>query len=196
MIQQYYRKRVVRLIAIDSTFIPTYSKKDREALYGYVTIPKREQTKNKEQKSPKQGYKEHVIYDVETGIPLYTKTLPANIHDSQVFGILFEYVRTKFNIADNAKFLADSAYDSTKIYGILRYYNITPVIATNGRGHYKSSKPKDKEYGKRWAIERFFSKIKRKLNLLNNRFFGLERVSFHVNAISIADLIRYINLEI
>jgi hypothetical protein len=47
MIQQYYRKRIVRLIAIDSTFIPTYSKKDREALYGYVTIPKREQTKNK-----------------------------------------------------------------------------------------------------------------------------------------------------
>jgi transposase len=117
-----------------------------------------------------------VIYDVETGIPLYTKTLSANIHDSRVFGILFKHVRTKFNIADNAKFLADSAYDSTKIYGILRYYNITPVIATNGRGHYKSSKPKDKEYGKRWAIERFFSKIKRKLNLLNNRFFELEKV--------------------
>ncbi len=63
-------------------------------------------------------------------------------------------------------------------------------------GHCKLSKPKDKGYGKRWAIERFFSKIKRKLNLLNNRFFGLERVSFHVNAVSIAYLIRYINLEI
>ena len=86
-----------------------------------------------------------MIYDVETGIPLYTKTLSANIHDSRVFGILFKHVRTKFNIADNAKFLADSAYDSTKIYGILRYYNITPVIAINRRSHYKLSKPKDKE---------------------------------------------------
>ena len=196
VIQQYYRKRTIRLLAINSTFIPTYSKKDREALYGHVTIPKREQTKNKPQKSLKQGYKEHAMYDVETGIPLYVRTLPANIHDSRVFGILFEYVRQKFNIANNAKLLADSAYDSTKIYEILRYYDIIPVIATNGRGHYKSQKPKDKEYGKRWAIERFFSKIKRKLNLLNNRFFRLEKVSFHVNIISIAYLIRYIDLEI
>ncbi|MGC8688086.1 MAG: hypothetical protein ACP5RQ_01650 [Candidatus Micrarchaeia archaeon] len=45
-------------------------------------------------------------------------------------------------------------------------------------------------------MERFFSKIKRKLNLLNNRFFGLERVSFHVYTILIAYLIRYIDLEI
>ena len=201
IIQQYYkdRRKIVRLIAIDSTFIQTYSKQDKGARYGYVTTPKRDQYKNKKQKSLKQGYKQHTIYDVETDIPLYTKILPANIHDSQVFEILFEYVKQNFNIAINAKFLAESVYDSTKIYEILRYYNITPAIAENGRGHYKSKKPKDLEYGKRWAIERFFSKIKRikrKLNLLNNRFFGLERVSFHVNTVLLAYLIRYINLEI
>ena len=197
IIQQYYkdRRKIVRLIAIDSTFIQTYSKQDKGARYGYVTTPKRDQYKNKKQKSLKQGYKQHTIYDVETDIPLYTKILPANIHDSQVFEILFEYVKQNFNIAINAKFLAESVYDSTKIYEILRYYNITPAIAENGRGHYKSKKPKDLEYGKRWAIERFFSKIKRikrKLNLLNNRFFGLERVSFHVNTVLLAYLIRYI----
>ncbi len=133
-----------------------------------------------------------MIYDVETGIPLYTKTLSANIHDSRVFGILFKHVRTKFNIADNAKFLADSAYDSTKIYETLRYYNITPVIAINRRSHYKLSKPKDKDYRKRAAIERFNSLLKMKMNLLYVRFNGLQSVTAHVSSCIFGYLLKYI----
>ena len=191
IIQRLYRDRTVRLLAIDSKFIQTYSKDDKEALFGYFTTPKRDQTKEKKIET-KQGYKIHVIIDVETGVPLYWIVLPANEHDSGAFATLFSYVREHFRIAHEAKFLADSAYDSTAIYEALRHFNIIPVIAINGRGHYKSSTPKDSEYGKRWAIERFFSKLQRKIGILNNRFIGIERVTFHVNSVLMGYLIRYI----
>lgn len=191
IIQLFYKDKTVRLLAIDSKFIQTYSKKDKEALWGYFTTPKRDQTAEKKTET-KQGYKIHAIIDAETGIPLYWIILPANEHDSKAFDALFQYVKDHFRIAHEAKFLADSAYDSTHIYEILRHFNVIPVISINGRGHYKSTTPKDREYGKRWAIERFFSKLQRKVGILNNRFVGIERVAFHVNSVMIGYMIRYI----
>ena len=191
IIQRLYRDRTVRLLVIDSKFIQTFSKNDAQALFGYFTTPKRDQTKERKTEL-KQGYKVHTIIDAETGIPLYWIVLPANKHDSEAFAELFLYVREHFRIAHEAKFLADSAYDSTAIYEVLRHFNIIPVIAINGRGHYKSSTPKDSEYGKRWAIERCFSKLQRKVGILNNRFIGIERVTFHVNSVLMGYLIRYI----
>ena len=47
-----------------------------------------------------------------------------------------------------------------QIYKELHRNNVKPVIAINGRGFYKSSVPKDPEYGKRWAVERVFSHLK------------------------------------
>ncbi|MGC9098992.1 MAG: transposase [Candidatus Micrarchaeia archaeon] len=52
-----------------------------------------------------------------------------------------------------------------------------PVIATNGRGFYKSKPPKDPEYGKRWAIERIFSRLKEMFGLAKNRFVGIKKVT-------------------
>lgn len=191
IIQCLYRDRSIRLLAIDSKFIPTFSKNDAQALWGYFTTPKRDQTKEKKTET-KQGYKIHTIIDVETGVPLYWIVLPANKHDSEAFGELFTYVREHFRIAHEAKFLADSAYDSTAIYEVLRHFNITPVIAINGRGHYKSTTPKDEDYGKRWSIERFFSKLQRKVGIMSNRFMGIEKVTFHINSVIVGYLIRYI----
>jgi hypothetical protein len=69
---------------------------------------------------------------------------------------------------------------------------VIPVIAVNGRGHYKSSKPRDKDYRKRGGIERFFSLLKMKLNLLNVRVKGLQRVTAHVNSCIFGYLLKYI----
>ena len=184
IIHELYRRRLVSCIAIDSTYIPYYFEKDSDAAFGYVTLKKKEQEilKEKTQKGIKKGYKLHVIYDVDTRIPLYWIVLPANIHDKDAFKTLFDYVRTHFKFAHNAKFLADSAYDSTDVRFMLRENKIIPVIAVNGRGHYPSSKPKDKDYRKRGAIERFFSILKMKLNLLNVRVKGLQKVTAHVNS--------------
>jgi len=194
IIQEFYRGRVISSIAIDSTYIPYYFEEDYDATYGYVTLNKKEQKllKEKTQKGIKKGYKLHIIYDVDTRIPLYWIVLPANIHDKDAFKTLFDYVITHFKFAHNAKFLADSAYDSTDVRLLLREHRIISVIAVNGRGHYNSEKPKDKDYRKRSAIERFFSILKMKLNLLNVRVKGLQRVTVHANSCILGYLLKYI----
>ncbi len=194
IVQELYRNRFVSLMAMDSTFIPYYFDDDREAAWGYATLKKKEQEllKEKTQKGLKKGYKLHLIYDVETRIPLYWIVLPANVHDKDAFKTLFDYVKTHFRFAHNAKFLADSAYDSSDVRFTLMENHVIPVIAVNGRGHYKSSKPKDKDYKKRTGIERFFSLLKMKLNLLNVRVNGLQKVTAHTFGCIFGYLLKYI----
>jgi len=92
---------------------------------------------------------------------------------------------------DNAKLLADAAYDATDIYKELYYDGIKPIIATNGRRFRKSSVPKDKDYGKRWAVERLFSRLKEVFGLAKNRFIGIGKVMAHAYACLIAYIIKY-----
>ena len=194
IIRVVYKDRFLRLVTIDSSYAPYYFEDDKDAAWGYVTLTKKEQEmlKEKTKKGIKKGYKVHVIYDVETGIPLYWIVLPANTHDKDAFKTLFDYVITHFRFAHEAKFLADSAYDSTDIRATLRDNNIIPVIAINGRGHYKSSKPKDKDYRKRSSIERFFSLLKMKLNLLNVRVKGIQKVTTHIFSSMLGYFLKYI----
>jgi len=39
--------------------------------------------------------------------------------------------------------------------------------------------PKDKDYGKRWAVERLFSRLKEVFSLAKNRFIGIGKVMVH-----------------
>ena len=201
IIQRLYKNRWLSIIAIDSTYVPYYFKKDKDADLGHVTLSEKEKEmliariRNEEKgqkKDLKKGYKLHVIYDVETGIPLYWVVLPANRHDKVVFKTLFDYVKSHFRVAYNAKFLADSGYDSVDIRFTLRENGFIDVIAINGRGHYKSSKPKDKDYRKRTAIERFNSLLKMKMNLLYVRFNGIQSVTAHVSSCIFGYLLKYI----
>ena len=194
ILQALYRDRFVSLMAIDSTFLPYYFRNDPDASFGYATLNKKEQEllKEKTQKGIKKGYKLHLIYDVETCIPLFWIVLPANVHDKDAFKTLFDYVKTHYRLAHNAKLLADSAYDARDIRFMLQENKIIPVIAVNGRGHYKSSKPRDPTYKKRGAIERLFSLLKMKLNLLNVRVKGLQRVTAHVNSCIFGYIMKYI----
>lgn len=194
IVQELYKGRTVSLMAIDSTYIPYYFDDDKDAVWGYATLKKKEQEflREKKAKGLKRGYKLHLIYDVETRIPLYWIVLPANVHDKDAFKTLFDYVRMHFRFAHNAKFLADSAYDSRDVRFTLMENRIIPVIAVNGRGHYRSSIPKDKDYRKRTGIERFFSLLKMKLNLLNVRVKGIQKVTAHVFGCMLGYLLKYI----
>lgn len=189
-----YKDRFLRLIAIDSSYVPYYFEDDLDAVWGYATLTKKEQEvlKEKTQKGLKRGYKLHVIYDVEMGIPLYWIVLPANIHDKDAFKTLFDYVKTHFKFTHEAKFLADSAYDSTDIKEECRRCGINPVISRNGRRWRKSETPKDPDYGKRWAIERIFSRLKEVFGMARNRFVGMKKVSIHVFSCLLAYTIRYV----
>lgn len=194
IIHEIYRDRLISLVAIDSSFIPYYFEDDADAAYGYVTLTKKEQEmlKEKTRRGIKKGYKLHLIYDVETGIPLYWVVLPANVNDKVVFKTLFDYVKARFKFAHDAKLLADSAYDSADIRAVLWENRLTAVIAINGRGHCKSSRPKDADYKRRGAIERFFSLLKMKLHLLDVRFKGIQSVTAHVSAVILGYLLKYV----
>jgi IS5 family transposase len=89
------------------------------------------------------------------------------------------------------KFLADAQYHSSKIRTQLREDNIVPLIPFSGNKYQKTEHPKDPDYGKRWAVERVFSRLKEVFGLESNRFFGLKKVRIHVFSCVIAYLVRY-----
>ena len=93
-------------------------------------------------------------------VPLCFPVEPANIHDKKLFTELFANIKEKFVLQHMAKYIADSAYDSTDIKMELRNSNAAQVISTSSRGHFKSEVSKDNDCGKRWAIERIFSRLK------------------------------------
>lgn len=162
MVHDLFKNRQLRLIVQDSTDIFAYSKSDGDARWGHRTPSRREQLM--QTKNPKKelffGYKPHAIVDSETEIPVAVAIMPANRNDKKLFYPLFRYVEENYSIQHLAKYIADSQYDSADIKSYLRERGTIPVIATNGRGHYKSQKPKDSDYGKRWAIEHVFSRLK------------------------------------
>jgi len=139
------KERQARLFAIDSTDIPAFSFKDKDAKFGHRTPSKKEQnlTKDKE-KANFYGYKLHVITDAETELPVAVAIAPANRHDKKFFSSIIQQNKATVSYRSNAKLLADAAYDATDIYKELHYDGIKPVIATNGRRFRKSSVPKTK----------------------------------------------------
>lgn len=190
----FLKDKTVRLIAQDSTDIPAYSKKDGDARFGHRTPSKKEQiaSKNRE-KSFVFGYKLHLSADAERDMPSAVEIAPANRNDKKFFHRLYGSVKSRFKVHLNydAKCLLDAAYDSTDIYEELHYDGVKPLIAINGRGFYKSRIPKDPEYGKRWSVERIFSRLKEVLGLSKNRFVGVERVSVHIYSCLIAYVCKY-----
>ena len=185
--------RQIRLIAQDSTDVPAFSRKDKHARRGHRTPSKREQEDaNGNANEMFFGYKLHAIVDAENEIPIGFYIAPGNRNDKIFFGELIGQVRKKFRLAFGAKYLGDSAYDSTDIREYLHYHGIKDVVAINGRGHRKSATPKDPEYGKRWAIERIFSRLKEVFGLAKNRFVGMKKVAIHIHSCLIAYLMTYL----
>ena len=95
------------------------------------------------------------------------------------------------NFKDLKLFLADAQYHSSKIRARLREDNLIPVIPFSGNRWQKTENPMDPEYGKRWAVERVFSRLKEVFGLESNRFFGLKKVKIHVFSCVVAYLVRY-----
>ena len=184
----------IRLVAQDSTDIHAFSSKDKDARYGHRTPSKVEQrTLKNKSKTLFFGYKLHAGVDAETELPIAVEIASANRHDKMFFHKVYETMKKMFRIHlnSNAKFLADAAYDATDIYKELHYDGIRPVIAINGRGFYKSKVPKDPEYGKRWSVERVFSRLKEVFGLAKNRFIGEKKVSVHIYSCLVAYVCKY-----
>ena len=108
------------------------------------------------------------------------------------FARLFDDVNQRFCIAHGAKYLADSAFDANHIYKELHENGVKTVISTNGRGHRRSEVPKDPEYGKRWAIERIFSRLKEAFGLAKNKVTGMKKVAIRIQSRITAYLVSYL----
>ncbi len=193
ILQDRLKDRRIRLLAQDSTDVPAFSRKDVHARSGHRTPSKREQEDAKGKANDMFfGYKLHMICDAETEIPIAFYIAPGNRHDSVFFGKLFDDVKQRFRILHGAKYLADSAFDATHIYKELHENEVKAVISINGRGHRKSEVPKDPEYGKRWAIERIFSRLKEVFGLAKNRVIGMKKVAIHILSCITAYLVSYL----
>ena len=130
LVQNAMRARRLRPIAQDSTNIHAYSRKDIYAWWGVRTIPKKRQ-RRKEKTEYFFGYKLHLNADAEKEMPLVPAIEPGNKHDSRLFSKLYEGAKKMFTFGFEAKYLADSASDSSKVKQTLRHDNVIPVIARN-----------------------------------------------------------------
>ena len=185
----------MRLLAQDSTDVPAYSEKDNDARWGHRTPSRKEQRLYRASKDKRKeffyGYKPHMIVDAETDTPIALIVAPANTNDKKFFDPLYSTVKRIAILQHNGKFLADAQYHSSKIRTILRDDGLKPLIPFSGNKWRKTEYPKDPEYGKRWSVERVFSRLKGVFGLESNRFFGLKKAKIHVFSCVIAYLLRY-----
>lgn len=193
IVSELLKGKQLKLIAQDSTDVVAYSEKDKEAKWGHRTPSRKEQLlyKSGSEKDFFYGYKPHMIVDAETDMPIAVEVIPANTNDRKLFNPLYSKVKEIAILQYGCKFLADAQYHSSKIRTALRNDSNIPVIPFAGNRWQKTESPKDPDYGKRWAVERVFSRLKEVFGLENNRFFGLKKVRIHVFSCVLAYLLRY-----
>lgn len=193
LVYELFKGKQLRLLVQDSTDVPAYSPLDKDAKWGHRTPSRKEQLMHAKETKKELflGYKPHAIVDVETEIPIAVRVMPANRNDKKMFLPLYREVRNTYDVQYLAKYIADSQYDAWDVKATLREDKIIPVIAINGRGHYESETPKDRDYGKRWAIEHVFSRLKEVFGMARNRFVGMEKVKIHIFSCLLAYILRY-----
>lgn len=194
IVQDRLKGKQLRLITQDSTDVFAYSHKDKDAKWGHRTPSRKEQLMQNRDKKKSLffGYKPHAIVDAETETPLSVEIIPANTNDKKMFEPLYIQVRKLFQIQYLGKFVADAQYHSSKIRTRLRDDNMIPLIPWSGNKHLKTENPKDPDYGKRWAVEHLFSRLKELFGLEKSRFIGLKKVRIHVYSCLLANLIEYV----
>ncbi len=193
IVEDRMKGKQLKLMSQDSTDVFAYSRKDAEAKWGHRTPSRKEQLMQGggTEKELFFGYKLHAVVDVETEIPIAVKIIPANTNDKKLFPCLYNFVKESFQIQFMAKFLADAQYHSSKIRSALRNDNLVPVIPFSGNQWRKTEHPTDPDYGKRWAVEHVFSRLKEMFGMAKNRFIGLKKVRIHVYSCLLANLLEY-----
>ena len=79
------------------------------------------------------GYKNHILVDCISGLPLYELTTPANVHDASVTEDILAGAKEVLPI-DECTFIGDKAYDEKHVYSTVReLYHGDAVIPLNKR---------------------------------------------------------------
>ena len=141
------------------------------------------------------GYKIHVDVDGNTELPVTLSVTRAGVHDSREFQRLYNNLKRYRTRFPTRWFIADKAYDSSKIRKTLLCDYVTPVIKAS-RTRIKPRYPKSfqKNYAKRVSVERFFSRLKEYLDLKKHQVYGKNHVLIYSYIIIIGMLLMgYIN---
>ena len=80
------------------------------------------------------GYKNHILVDCISGLPLYERTTPANVTDSAVVEHILHSANAVLPIKE-CTFIGDKGYDAKAVYNLVKdVYGGDAVIPLNKRG--------------------------------------------------------------
>jgi transposase len=174
-------------IALDSTFIKAYSRRNLDNRTGYSDPESRI---GRAVKAKDLGYRLHLAVDVKSELPVAMIVVSANENEKKHSISLFEkalkYVKPR-------KLLADSQYSAANLREMASEQGALPVIpypknqCKGARGilridkKFRSHGPQrfKTAYKKRVAIERVFSSLKNLASLTEHNLRGLAKITFH-----------------
>jgi len=92
------------------------------------------------------GYKNHVVIDADSELPIWEVTYPANVHETKVFIPIFTNIQKEFEFKIN-NVIGDSAFDTECIINfIVKELKAKPIIAHNPRNLKSSNNIIKKSY--------------------------------------------------
>lgn len=174
-------------LALDSTFIKAYSRRNLDNRTGYSDPESRV---GRAVKAKGLGYRLHLAVDVKSELPIAMILVSANEnekkHSINLFKKASEYVKPR-------ELLADSQYSATNLretaleYGVLpvipypknQYKGIRGILRVDKKFRSHGPRKFKTAYKKRAAIERVFSRLKNLASLTQHNLRGLAKVTFH-----------------
>src|SRR3972149_3479051 len=174
-------------LALDSTFIKAYSRRNLDNRTGYSDPESRI---GRAVKAKDLGYRLHLAVDVKSEMPIAMIVVSANEnekkHSISLFAKASEYVKP-------GKLLADSQYSAANLRETALVHGTLPVIpyprnqCKGVKGilrvdrKFRSHGPQKfrRAYRKRVAVERVFSRLKNLISLTQHNLRGLAKITFH-----------------
>ena len=174
-------------LALDSTFIKAYSRRNLDNRTGYSDPESRI---GRAVKSKDLGYRLHLAVDVKSELPVAMIVVSANENEKKHSLSLFKkasaYVKPRMLLADSqysASNLRETAseagalpvipYPRNQLKGVRGILRVDRKFRSHGPQIFKAA------YRKRVAVERVFSRLKNLASLTQHSLRGLAKVTFH-----------------
>jgi len=184
-------------LALDSTFIKAYSRRNMDNRTGYSDPESRV---GRAVKAKDLGYRLHLAVDAKSELPVAMVVASANENEKKHACGLFERASSKVKFK---KLVADPQYSSQGLRDAVVSMGTVPVIPYPSnqkigvRGvlrvdrKFRSHGPQQlrRAYKKRVAVERVFSRLKNLAGLKEHNLRGLAKITFHSQLCIIAMLL-------
>lgn len=174
-------------VALDSTFIKAYSRRNLDNRTGYSDSESRV---GRAVKAKDLGYRLHLAVDAKSEMPVAMTVAPANENEKKHSVNLLEKASSHVRFR---KLVADPQYSSQSLRDTAIKYGTVPVIPyprnqkIGVKGvlridrKFRSHGPQElrRSYRKRAAVERVFSRLKNLTGLKEHNLRGSAKITFH-----------------